>query len=167
MMGTMREHPKIVEADLDHGDHQAAVLELLAAYATDPGGLGASSATGVGGYVLPHLRDDPKVLTLLAMVESKAVGLAICFRSFSTEADAPLIIISDFFVQPEHRRHGIGKQLLTFIDELGLRLDCPLLNLKVQADNVHALRLYEAAGFVRAAAEEVMPGVICLQKMLT
>lgn len=162
----MRENPSIVEADFGRSDHQEAVLKLLAAYAADFMAGDAPSSSGVGGYVLPHLRDDPKVLTLLAFVKSKAVGIAICFRGFSEAADLPLLIISDFFVLPEHRGHGIGGQMLVSVEDLAHQLDCPRLNLKVKADNHRALRLYEAAGFLRAPAEEGSAGVVSLEKIL-
>jgi GNAT superfamily N-acetyltransferase len=53
---------------------------------------------------------DPtsKVGVLLAEVQSRAVGFALFFENFSTFVGRPGLYLEDLFVEPEHRRTGIG-----------------------------------------------------------
>ncbi len=162
----MNENLSIVEADFGSEEHQAAVLQLLQEYAADPLGNGASLPLGSVRHLLPRLRDEPKVITLLAYWDTMPAGIAICYRGFSVENDAPLLIISDFSVRPEFRRRGIGRQILAFIEKLARQLDSPYLTLRVRETNLRALRLYQAAGFSQTPASEDKTGVLCLEKVL-
>src|SRR5438093_4884598 len=99
----MKEIAEIVEADLNRAEHQNDVLALTAAYALDPMGNGGPLSTESLERLIPGLKSHPTTLIFLAYVEGKAVGIATCFRGFSTFRARPLIIIHDLAVRPEHR----------------------------------------------------------------
>ena len=50
-------------------------------------------------------------------------------------------------VAPEHRRQGLGREMMREA-EIRLRaLDCPKINLQIRGSNVEAVRFYRALGY--------------------
>ncbi len=141
-------------------------MRLLDAYAMDPMGDGKPLSETARRNVIPGLRQHPATLVFLAYRDTEAVGLAICFRGFSTFAARPLINISDFFVVPAHRGTGIGRRLLGAIEQRARDLGCCRLTLEVQENNRHARRVYGAAGFSQAVYVAEAGGSLYLSKPL-
>lgn len=156
----------IIEADLSRPDHQAATLHLLNAYAMDPMGDGRPLSETARRDVTQGLREHPTTLVFLAYRAAEPVGLAICFRGFSTFAARPLVNISDYFVVPAHRGGGIGRRLLEAIEQCARRLGCCRLTLEVQENNHHAQKVYAAAGFSQAVHVPAAGGALFLSKSL-
>jgi GNAT superfamily N-acetyltransferase len=104
--------------------------------------------------LVPGLRAQPAALILLAYVEGKAVGIATCFRGFSTFAAQPLVNIHDLAVLLSHRGRGIGRQLLDGVVRKATELGCCKVTLEVKANNAKARRVYEMAGFSQAGYDE-------------
>jgi GNAT superfamily N-acetyltransferase len=140
----------VVEADLSRPDHQEATVYLLNAYAMDPMGDGKPLSESARRDLIPGLREHPTSLVFLAYRRGEPIGLAICFRGFSTFAARPLVNISDYFVFPAHRGAGIGRLLLGAIEQRAREIGCCRLTLEVQENNHHARRVYAAAGFAQA-----------------
>jgi len=84
----------------------------------------------------------------------RPVGAAICFIGFSTFAAKLLINIHDFVVLPASRGKGVGRRLLDAVEGKARELGCCKLTLEVMDNNHHALRMYQAAGFVRYALQK-------------
>ena len=132
----------IVRADLSRPAHQTAVLGLLDAYSADPMGDGKPLSTTARRDLIPGLRRHPTTLVFLACYGGEPVGLAICFRGFSTFAARPLLNIHDFFVAPAHRGAGIGRRLMAAIERHARELGCCKLTLEVLENNHRARKLY-------------------------
>src|SRR5262245_11661227 len=79
----------VLEADLSQVDHQETTLHLLDAYAQDPMGDGQPLSDLARREVIPGLRQHPTTMIFLAYREGQPVGLAVCFRGFSTFAARP------------------------------------------------------------------------------
>lgn len=156
----------VIEADLSRPDHQAATVHLLKAYAMDPMGDGKPLSETASRDVIPGLRQHPTTLVFLAYRDTEPVGLAICFRGFSTFAARPLVNISDYFVFPAHRGAGIGRLLLTAIEQHARDLGCCRITLEVQENNHHAKRVYAAAGFSQAIYVPEAGGSLYLSRSL-
>jgi GNAT superfamily N-acetyltransferase len=155
-----------IRADLALPEHQAATLTLLNAYAMDPMGDGKPLSESARANLIPGLRQHPTTLVFLAYSAGEPVGLAICFRGFSTFAARPLVNISDYFVLPSHRGRGLGRLLLGTIEQHALELGCCRLTLEVQEHNHHAKRVYSAAGFSQATYVPEAGGSLYLSKSL-
>jgi GNAT superfamily N-acetyltransferase len=154
----------VVEADLGSPDHAAAVTRLVDAYASDPMGNGAPLPAEVRAALVPGLRAHPTTVVFLAYRDRTAVGVAVCFRGFSTFAARPLINVHDLAVLPEHRGHGVGRRLLQAVERKGRALGCCKLTLEVQEGNRRARALYESAGFAQAVYQEAAGGSLFLTK---
>ena len=107
----------VVEADLSRAEHQDATARLLNAYAMDPMGDGKPLSDSARRDLIPGLRAHPTTIVFLAYSETEAVGLAICFRGFSTFAARPLINIHDLFVMPAYRGTGLGRRMLSAVEQ--------------------------------------------------
>jgi GNAT superfamily N-acetyltransferase len=142
---------EIFEADLGRADHRQAVVELTSSYASDAMGIGGQLPPDVLERLVPGLRAMPTTLILLAYADGRAIGIATCFRGFSTFAAKPLINIHDLAVLPGYRGRGVGRRLLEAVVRKADTLGCCKVTLEVLAENARARRMYEAAGFSHAA----------------
>jgi GNAT superfamily N-acetyltransferase len=156
----------VVEVDLSRPEHQKATVLLLNAYAMDPMGDGKALSETARREVIPGLREHPTTMVFLAYRGSEPVGLAICFRGFSTFAARPLVNISDYFVLPAHRGAGIGQLLLGAIERRAREIGCCRLTLEVQENNHRAKGVYAAAGFSQAVYVPEAGGSLYLSKPL-
>lgn len=89
---------QIIEADLDLPLHQRHIRELTAAYALDPMGNGGPLPEETLARLIDGLRAHPTTVIFLAYVGRTPVGIATCFREFSTFAARPLLNIDDLAV---------------------------------------------------------------------
>ena len=156
----------VVDADLSRADHQEATLGLLDAYAMDPMGDGKPLSEAARRNLIPGLTAHPTTMVFLAYAGAEPVGLAICFRGFSTFAARPLVNIHDFFVVPACRGQGIGRRLLAAVEERARDIGCCKLTLEVQENNHRAQGIYATAGFSRAVHVPAAGGALYLSKPL-
>ena len=155
---------EIVEADLGQAHHQSAVIELLNRFAVDRTGQPLSTEIRAG--LVSGLQKHPTTIVFLAYRGDEAIGIAVCFRGFSTFVARPLLNIHDLFVVPKYRQQGVGQQLLEAIERKAREMDCCKLTLEVQENNHRARQIYETAGFVEVEYLETEGSLISLSKSL-
>ncbi len=158
---------RVLQADLSLPEHQAAVVELVNAYAMDPMGNGRPLDREVKEALIPGLRSHPTTLIFLAWEEMKPVGIAVCFLGFSTFATRPLLNIHDLAVLPEHRGKAIGRMLLAEVEMAARARGCCKLTLEVLENNHGAIKMYQAAGFAPAVYREAAGRALFLAKPLS
>jgi GNAT superfamily N-acetyltransferase len=145
---------EIVEADLDRPEHQQAIVELLDAYSRDPMGDGKPLTEEVRSALIPGLRQHPTTHIFLAYRNGEAVGIATCFRGFSTFSARPLLNIHDLALLPGQRGQGIGMRLLETVERKAREMGCCKLTLEVQENNHRAKHVYTSAGFAQAVYQD-------------
>jgi GNAT superfamily N-acetyltransferase len=155
-----------VEADLDRPDHQRDILAMTQAYALDPMGNGGPLRQEVLDRLIPGLRSLPTTLIFLAYLEGEAVGIATCFRGFSTFYARQLVNIHDLTVVPAQRGRGIGRRLLQAVEGKARGLGCCKVTLEVQENNRRARTVYEGAGFAQGMYAETNGGSLFYWKAL-
>ena len=138
---------EIREADLNAADDAEAVLALLDEYARDPIGQSKALSEEARARVIPGLRAHPAAFVLLACDGADRIGVAVCFRGFSTFAGLPLINIHDLAVTARHRRKGAGRALLEDVLRRARDTGCAKVTLEVRDDNEPAMQLYKRLGF--------------------
>ena len=62
----------------------------------------------------------PVAEALLAYLGAEPAGFAVYFQSFSTFLGRPWIYLEDIFVEPRHRRAGVGKALMAAVAKLAI-----------------------------------------------
>jgi len=103
---------------------------------------------------------------VLAFVDKKPAGLAICFEGFSTFACKSLLNIHDFAVAPEFRGRGLAKRILEKVEGLARQLDCCKITLEVLEGNKTAQAVYSAFGFAHYELDAQMGSAFFWQKKL-
>lgn len=160
------EEAKIFEANLDLTLHSRAVLELTGLYASDPMGDGKPLTPDVARELIPGLSKHPTTIIFLAFQGQKAVGIATCFKEFSTFRAKPMIHISDFYLIPKFRGNKIGKMLLEAVYQKAVELGCCKIVLEVQENNHRAQKIYQAAGFSHDIHVEEAGGALLFSQAL-
>jgi GNAT superfamily N-acetyltransferase len=138
---------RVVAVELDNPAHQAAIVELLDLYASDPMGGGKPLTVEVKRELPKRLAAMPTFYAWLAFDGDLPVGVLNAFLGFSTFKARPLLNLHDVAVRPGHRGGGIGKKLLAAAEGGARQLGCCKLTLEVHADNVVARHVYEQFGF--------------------
>jgi ribosomal protein S18 acetylase RimI-like enzyme len=156
----------ILVADLSTTEHANATLFLLNEYARDIMGGGEDLSSFVKDNLIASLQVRYGVHIVLAFVDRKPAGLAICFEGFSTFACKPLLNIHDFSVAPEFRGRGLAKRILVKVEELGHRLGCCKITLEVLEGNKVAQGLYIACGYAGYSLDSQMGNALFWQKKL-
>jgi ribosomal protein S18 acetylase RimI-like enzyme len=144
----------------------ATIVALLHAYASDPMGGGQGLNSAVRARLAQELARRPTVHCLLAHIEERAVGVAVCIEGFSTFACQPLLNLHDIAVLPAERRQGVGRALLRTAEQLARELGCCKLTLEVLSNNLAAQALYASAGFAQYQLDPAAGQALFWQKPL-
>jgi GNAT superfamily N-acetyltransferase len=96
---------------------------------------------------VPGLIDHPMAMALLAWVDGRAVGTAVCVFSFATFVGKPTVNIHDFAVLPDYRGRGVGHAVLAEVERHARKRGCCRMTLEVHDTNAGAKHLYAETGF--------------------
>lgn len=157
---------EILEADLDKSEHQHAVVRLVDAYSMDPMANGKPLPEDIRRALIPGLKAHPTTLIFLAFQGVDAIGIAVCFFGFSTFAARPLLNVHDLAVLPSCRGQGVGRRLLTAVEQKARQTGCCKLTLEVLQKNVIAMHIYESIGFTQLTYGKDAGGALFLAKAL-
>ncbi len=95
----------------------------------------------------PNFSGDPEFdasLCFLVVGQEGIAGVALCWTG---------AFLKDLAVHPDARRLGIGENLLRLVFGVFQARGASSVDLKVEADNRNAIRLYERAGMYRVPWE--------------
>ena len=165
---TLEQGPfRIIEADLADSHQLEAIMKVLDSYAIEPAGGSAPIPGDVRQRVMTDLQHVSNALVLAAIDEDEStIGVAVCFRAYSTFKGRPLINLHDLAVLPDHRGRGVGHALLEALEKRANDEGCCKLTLEVLDDNHGARRLYESLGFTDGGPGEHETTTLFLQKPL-
>jgi GNAT superfamily N-acetyltransferase len=79
--------------------------------------------------------------------DSQAVGYIALCTGYSIEFSGKDAFIDEFYIRPEFRGKGLGKQTLEFIKIAAKDLDIRAIHLEVARTNINAHRLYSRFNF--------------------
>jgi GNAT superfamily N-acetyltransferase len=85
---------------------------------------------------------------IVAEEEGAVVGYAIYFTTFSTFLARPGIYLEDLYVQPAHRRRGVGRALLRRVARIAVERGCGRLEWSVLDWNAPSISFYRKLGAV-------------------
>jgi len=103
--------------------------------------------TGNTELLRSHLFGDrPCAEAIVAEFDRQVVGFALFFPTYSTFLTQPGIHLEDVFVQPEYRRQGVGKALMTAIAKIAHDRGCGRLEWSVLEWNQNAIEFYQSLG---------------------
>jgi len=158
---------RIVEANLADRIQIEAIIDVLDSYAREPAGGSAAIPADVRERLTTDWREVDNALVLVALdANGRTVGIAVCFRSYSTFKARPLINIHDLAVLPDQRGRGVGSALISAVEDRARAQNCCKITLEVLDDNHGARRLYESVGFADGGPGERDTTTLFLQKSL-
>ena len=120
----------------------------------------------VRARLIPELRAQANAELLLALDSGHPVGVAVCFRGFSTFSAQPLLNLHDLAVLPAHRGRGIGRSLLVAVEERARQRGCCKVTLEVREGNHTARALYKRSGYGDFAPGTESAPTLFLEKRL-
>ncbi len=88
---------------------------------------------------------DPDCEVVVARLDGRVVGFAI--MSYGQDR-AHLALLA---VAPEHRRGGLGRRLLAWVERMASELGCSRISLEVRRINLGARAFYRSLGYREAA----------------
>lgn len=95
----------------------------------------------------PHLFGPrPVAEAMVAEVDGRVVAFALWFLNFSTFLGKPGLYLEDLYVQPAHRRRGLGRAMLQRLGALAVERGYGRFEWSVLDWNANAIALYEAMG---------------------
>ena len=97
-----------------------ALIVALAEYEHAP-----EQVTGTPELLLDALFGArPAAEAVIADLDGQPVGFALFHGTFSTWECRPGLWLEDFFVLPQHRRHGIGERLFRHVAAVAVQRGC-------------------------------------------
>lgn len=91
----------------------------------------------------------------VADYNGETVGYVFC--DIITEGDGLTLYVDDLCVDPQYRKHGIGKSLLDYAAVYGKEKGCRFLMLNVWEFNESAVKFYENYGLKTRSRHMEMP----------
>lgn len=139
---------EIIEANLGDETLVRGIIDVLDCYAREPVGGQEPLPAEVRERLLTDLQTVDAAVIFAALDEDgRVVGVAVCFRGYSTFKARPLLNIHDVAVLQECRGRGVGTALLAAVERKARADGCCKLTLEVLDDNEGARRLYDRLGF--------------------
>ena len=83
----------------------------------------------------------------LITLQTETIGYVVMTFGFSFEYGGRDAFIDEFFLREAYRNQGIGKKVLTFLEEQAISLKINTLHLEVERHNVKANALYRKMGY--------------------
>ncbi len=90
---------------------------------------------------------EPAARAWVFVLEGGVVGYGVVTLGFSVEHGGRDGFLDDFYLVPEARDRGLGRQALDFLEEEARKLGIRVLHLEVEAGNERAVGLYRRSGF--------------------
>jgi GNAT superfamily N-acetyltransferase len=109
----------------------------------------ADKVSGDAGVLRRSLFEQRAAEALIVELGGEAIGYAIFFTNFSTFECRSGIWLEDVYVRPEHRRGGIGRELMEHLAALALERGHVRLEWCALEWNEPALRFYDKLGATR------------------
>ena len=90
--------------------------------------------------------ERPVIECVVAEQGSEVIAFALFFVNFSTFLGKPGLYLEDLYVQPQHRRSGVGTRLLAHLAGLAVERDYGRFEWSVLDWNTPAIEFYESLG---------------------
>jgi ribosomal protein S18 acetylase RimI-like enzyme len=136
------------------------MLHLLAAEE------GGTCRLDADSLALQVARGEPELIMRVAEQSGACVGCAIAYVGYDVLSASRGLHLSDVFVMPEHRGHGIGTALLASLTEYALMHELEWMSWTMLKTNHAAQRFYERFGASQVDVNFMAMGHSTLQKSL-
>lgn len=109
----------------------------------------ATDQEGAERFLTERLARQESDILLACDAKGWILGFCQLYPTFCSVEAAPIFSLYDLFVQPAHRRSGIGRALLQAAEALALERGKVRMDLTTARSNHKAQALYESLGWQR------------------
>ena len=120
------------------GVHQ--LINELATYEKAP-----NEVTNTIGELRQHLFEEEICYALVALENNRIIGFSLYYMSYSTWK-GKCLYLEDFYVQPAHRKRGIGELLFNQTIEIAKSIQAKRMDWQVLSWNEIAINFYKKQG---------------------
>jgi GNAT superfamily N-acetyltransferase len=89
---------------------------------------------------------DPHFQAVIAEWNGVSAGMALYFFTYSTWVSRLGLYLEDLYINPDHRRKGVGRALLQHLAQIAREHRCRRFQWVVHRGNSNAIALYESFG---------------------
>lgn len=119
-----------------------SLIRELAAYEREPEAVVATEQD----LLRDGFGEVPRFHVLIAAWSGEPAGFAFYFFAYSTWRGSPVLYLEDVFVRPEHRRRGLGIELMRRLASLAVEAGCERFVWQVLDWNEPAIAFYKSIG---------------------
>ncbi|MDT3401748.1 GNAT family N-acetyltransferase [Mucilaginibacter terrae] len=106
-----------------------------------------SDEAASSSFLLQRLSNNESVIFVALDETDKPVGFTQLYPKYSSARLTKNWILNDLYVAQDHRKKGIGEQLIKTAMEFGKQTGATFIQLETQKENYTAQSLYKAIGF--------------------
>lgn len=133
------------------GDSEA-VLNLVEQYHHQEG-LKGHSRERLRGVLEDLFEHRQRGRVLVAKEPEGIIGYALIIRRPSFEYASEVAVLDEIFIRGKARGRGLGRRMISFVEEYAASEGLPAITLEVSNRNVAAREFYRAVGFSRIDRE--------------
>jgi len=100
-------------------------------------------------FINARLQNNESVIFVALADNETPIGFTQLYPKYSSMRAVKNWILNDLYVRPEHRKQGIGEQLISAAMEFAKQQGAKFVQLETAVDNYTAQSLYEAIGFIK------------------
>jgi GNAT superfamily N-acetyltransferase len=123
-----------------------ALLELVHKLATYEKKKPAEIALTAEKIMIHGFNTQPYFHILVAEANQELVGYALYFFTYAASAGAPILYLEDLFVMDEHRKQGIGTQILSELAKIAKNNNCCRMEWHAFTWNNSVINFYKSLG---------------------
>lgn len=100
-------------------------------------------------FIGARMRNSESTIFVAEAAGGEFAGFCQLYPTFCSVAAAPIFVLYDLFVDPDWRRHGVGRALMEAAARHGAEQGVSHMDLSTARDNRRAQALYESLGWQR------------------
>jgi ribosomal protein S18 acetylase RimI-like enzyme len=133
-------------------EHADAILDLMEEYHRQEG-LRGHSRQRLRAVLEGLFEHRHRGRVVVARDDGEVLGYALVVRRPSFEWASDLAQLDEIFIRGKARDRGLGRRMITFVEEYAATEGLPAISLEVASQNVAAVGFYRAVGFSRVDRE--------------
>jgi ribosomal protein S18 acetylase RimI-like enzyme len=134
---------KIIRAQKTHLNLIAPLFDAYRVFYNQP-----SDLIRAENFIKQRLQNSDSIIFLVTNeAESEAIGFVQIYPSFTSIGTSKIYILNDLYIKPEHRKNGVARQLLQFVQQFAKEEGVVKVVLQTAISNTIAQKLYKSLGY--------------------
>ena len=135
---------KIIEAESKHIEKVGKLFDLYRQFYKYDSNLITST-----NYIKDRINNKESKIFIAINNNNEAIGFVQLYETFGSLDLGKIIILYDLYVEKDHRRKKIGRQLMLRSHEYAKKINAKRIQLSTATDNFSGQSLYESLGYVK------------------